>query len=239
MISTIESLFRYGLRDFKGLHIENLWNDKTYNVVRLDFSEIKEFTTVEDFERKFKELIASKFHSLGFSLNESRLSWERQLADCLAAQPVRSLVLLIDEYDASFTACLDDKNRFDRIQSLLTEFYLKLKSNEGCLRFFFMTGITKFSNANLFSAINNLQDISLNPRYGTLLGYTEEEIRNDFAPYLEKAEASLGLTSDDLIKALQVHYDGFCFDDQASAHVFCPWAVLNFLMQPELGFRNY
>ena len=38
LVSTFESLFRFGLRDFKGLAIEALWNDKTYEVVRLDFS---------------------------------------------------------------------------------------------------------------------------------------------------------------------------------------------------------
>ena len=43
LISTFESLFKNGLRDFQGLAIEKLWRDKTYPVVRLDFSELKEF----------------------------------------------------------------------------------------------------------------------------------------------------------------------------------------------------
>lgn len=51
LVSTFESLFKYGLRDFKGLAIEKLWKeDKTYNVVRLDFSRIKNFSTIEQFE---------------------------------------------------------------------------------------------------------------------------------------------------------------------------------------------
>ena len=54
-----------------------------------------------------------------------------------------------------------------------------------------MTGITKFSNTSIFSAFNNLKDISCKPRYGTLLGYTAEEIRTYFAPYLEKASKML------------------------------------------------
>ena len=48
LISTFESLFKFGLRDFKGLAIENLWKeDAVYNVVRLDFSEIKDFADAE------------------------------------------------------------------------------------------------------------------------------------------------------------------------------------------------
>lgn len=53
LISTFESLFKYGLRDFKGLAIENLWKEEaTYNVVRLDFSEIKDFADAESFSER-------------------------------------------------------------------------------------------------------------------------------------------------------------------------------------------
>ena len=46
LVSTFESLFKDGLRDFKGLAIESLWNDKTYTVLRLDFSLVKDFNTL-------------------------------------------------------------------------------------------------------------------------------------------------------------------------------------------------
>lgn len=49
LLSTIESLFRFGLRDFKGLAIEKLWNeDKTYPVIRLDLSKCAIFNTIEE-----------------------------------------------------------------------------------------------------------------------------------------------------------------------------------------------
>lgn len=49
LVSTFESLFKHGTRDFKGLAIEKLWNDKTYKVIRLDFSNLKDFSTEEEF----------------------------------------------------------------------------------------------------------------------------------------------------------------------------------------------
>ena len=50
LISTFESLFKYGLRDFEGLKISKLWKDeKKYQVVRLDFSEIKNFSSIQKF----------------------------------------------------------------------------------------------------------------------------------------------------------------------------------------------
>ena len=49
LVSTFESLFKYGTRDFKGLAIEKLWKDKTYKVIRLDFSNLKDFSSEEEF----------------------------------------------------------------------------------------------------------------------------------------------------------------------------------------------
>lgn len=75
-----------------------------------------------------------------------------------------------------------------------------------------MTGITKLENTGIFSSFNNLEDVSLEPAYGTLLGYTEEEIRTYFSPYLDDAARVLACSSEHLIGELRRYYDGFCFD---------------------------
>ncbi len=67
LVSTMASLFRHGLRDFEGLAIESLWKDKTYDVVRLDFSEIADFDSVEEFRHLLSRYVASKFEAVGFS----------------------------------------------------------------------------------------------------------------------------------------------------------------------------
>ena len=239
LISTLESLFKYGLRDFKGLAIEKLWNDKTYQVVRLDLSEIKEFSTADEFKQKFHDKLITKFSAAGFQYKNNDSLVMTQLSEWLSLQEPSCLVVLIDEYDAPLTSCLDDPSLFKIVRSTMSELFLTLKSNEGCLRFFFMTGITKFSNTSIFSAFNNLQDISLYPTYGTLLGYTEEEIRFFFKDYLIRAADRLHLTEQQILEQLRENYDGFSFDMDVSTHVYCPWSVLNFLNYPEMGFQNY
>lgn len=62
-VSTFESLFKNGLKDFIGLAIEKLWTDKTYLVIRLDFSELKKFGSEEQFKRNFLEILRLKFSS--------------------------------------------------------------------------------------------------------------------------------------------------------------------------------
>lgn len=130
-------------------------------------------------------------------------------------------MLLIDEYDAPLINQLNKQQPFCNIQDYLSEFYVAIKEYESCLRFFFMMGITKFSNISIFSAFNNLEDISLDERYGELLGYTEEEIAECFEPYLYKAQNVLQPSQSELLTRLREQYD-FSFDCKATTHVFCP-----------------
>ena len=74
LVSTFESLFRNGIRDFKGLAIETLWTDKTYKVVRLDFSESKDYSSEADFLSKFYDQLLRKFRQAGFDYEEKGLS---------------------------------------------------------------------------------------------------------------------------------------------------------------------
>lgn len=163
----------------------------------------------------------------------------RQLGQFLAQCPLGSLVVLIDEYDAPLTACLDNKTLFLGIRAVMSQFYSLIKRYDGCFRFFFMTGITKWSSTSIFSEFNNLKDISLDSAYAALLGYTEEEVRSNFSGYLTQAATKLNLSTETVLKELKLNYNGFCFDEEARQRVFCPWSVLNFLDSPHQGFQNY
>ncbi len=240
LVSTFASLFKNGLTHFSGLAMEKLWKDRTYRVVEIDFSKVKGFSDFESFASKLRSVVTRSFAKEGFVLDTQNLSeWIDQLSDWLEAQPNNSLVLLIDEYDAPHTACLENKALFDEVRRLLSSFYAIVKSNDACWRFVFMTGITKFNQTGIFSELNNFTDISLDPQFGSLLGYTEEDIERYFSGRLERAATDLGLTKDRLLAKLRENYDGYCFDDQVSQHLYAPWSVLNFLSRPSRGFLNY
>ena len=241
LISTFESLFKHGLRDFKGLAIEKLWKDEnSYQVVRLDFSEIKSFASESVFKRQFEELLVRSFGRCGFVYREnSFLSVMSQLSEWLSICPINSLVLLIDEYDAPLTASMNNPQTFDSVRGELSRFYAVIKSNDGAIRFFFMTGITKFNKTSIFSELNNLSDLTLDPAYGTLLGYTHDEIEKYFGDYLTRASEILQIEKSQLMDELTVHYDGFCFDEKVSKKVFVPWSLLKFFSSPERGLKDY
>lgn len=241
LVSTFDALFRHRMELFKGLAAETLWKDeKSYPVLRLDFSRVKDFVNFEDFRSKLDALLREmalearlKYEAGGdpfasFGMMLSRLS-----------ESDEQIVLLIDEYDAPLTAHLDQPELFERVRQALSGIYSTVKSRDGVFRFVFITGITRFSHTSIFSAFNNLDDISLQSQYGALLGYTEEEIIASFPSFLTEAARQLNLRSDELMAELRRHYDGYCFDEELETRVYAPWSVLNFLKNPRRGFQNY
>lgn len=236
LASTFASLFKNGLRDFSGLAIENLWEDSIYPVVRLDFSLIKVFDSFDDFKHQLERKLARTFAQVGFQRDAtSEMDVISQLSSWMKTLPPNSLVLLIDEYDAPCTACLEDIELCNKVRALLGSFYEIISLNEACLRFAFVTGITKYHDFGL----NDFTDISLDKKYGSLVGFTEDEIHHYFADYLEYAADQLKLSYEEILNRLRDNYGGYCFDDQAVYHVCQPWSVLQFLGYPDPGFRNY
>lgn len=241
LVSTFKSLFQHGLRDFKGLKIEKLWKEeKTYQVISISFSSLGEIHDKDAVGAKITALVGRQFKKIGFQFDKSDDSdfWT-QFADWLEGQPSMSIVLLIDEYDAGLTGNIDNKEVFDAAQSVLQTFFGILKDYSGAFRFFFLTGITKYSNTGTLSPFNNLIDISLAVRFSALLGYTEEEIRDNFREHLKEAARIQKMTVPEVIKEILKHYDGYCFDKTGAKHVCCPWAVMRFLQMPANGFENY
>ena len=55
LVDTLECLFSRGVEDFHGLAIEKLWKDKTYSVVRFDFSSLAE-KTPHEFEKSLRNV---------------------------------------------------------------------------------------------------------------------------------------------------------------------------------------
>jgi hypothetical protein len=120
----------------------------------------------------------------------------------------------------------------------LKDFFGALKSLDKNLKFTFFTGVSKFSHVSLFSGLNNLTDITMNPMYAGMMGYTEEELRHNFTEYVQviaKEESQQGklITEEGIFEKIRIWYNGYRFS-KAETCVYNPFSTLNFMNEKEL-----
>lgn len=240
LVSALNSLFRSGVQDFQGLKIEKLWKErKPYKVVRLDFSVICS-SRFERFELNFVLHLLNSFSEHGFQCDSYLLpDLLEKLSEWLEDQEPGSLVLLIDEYEAPLTATLEDPKLSNLILKDITEFFSVIGSHDSEFRFVFITGIMNFKNTGMLSAVKGLADISLDPEYGSIVGFTTQELKDYFSGYIENAARQLEMEPEALLKRLTGYYDGYCFEKTATVKVMNPWSVMSFLIYPTRGFRDH
>ena len=257
LISTLEELFKRGVKPydghdsyFKGLYIEDKWRDENnYLIMKLDFAEL--FTdycsTGLDFENRFVQVLNEFAKQFGISPKENAKVSDA-FSNILKNVAIKSLVILIDEYDFPLTQNINHPNVFEDIAKSLRSFYQSMKSNSGKYRFVFITGITRYKDTAIFTAGNTIEDVSLYTEYGEIVGYTKDEIRHYFADYLKysasvrKSKAIEQLTKDDvedLLNELASMYDGYCFDKRCMTHVYSTWSIISFFKNRFAEFENY
>ncbi|MBR1953075.1 MAG: AAA family ATPase, partial [Lentisphaeria bacterium] len=114
-------------------------------------------------------------------------------------------------------------------------FYSVLKDRNDKERFLFVTGVSKFSHVSLFSDLNNLTDITMDARYATMFGYTQEELEANFGDRIEAVAGEQDLES--FKSKIKEWYNGYRFHKNAKT-VYNPVSFAKFL---ESGgeFNNY
>lgn len=121
---------------------------------------------------------------------------------------------------------------------MLGRFFDATKAYAGKLRFLLLAGVMKFSSADLFSGFNIVSDASLDPEFGDLLGFTEDEILSYFGGCLLQAAEALAMPLDMVLETMRRACGGFCFDEAASTQVYAPGAALAFLKDPRQGLSR-
>jgi hypothetical protein len=67
----------------------------------------------------------------------------------------------------------------------LKGFYSIIRDLDEFIRFVMITGVSKFAKMNLFSGLNNIDDITIDSRFATICGYTHPEVEHAFAEHLQ------------------------------------------------------
>ena len=236
-LSTLEAVLKGKRELFKGLWIDSADYDwKEYPVIHMDFSKCVEDSAsgVGDWINREVIDIASSY---GIKLSKSaRYNYNLDKLISKLSEREKTAVL-IDEYDSVLTNNISNKHIED-IRNTLRGFYSILKAQGANMRMCFITGVTKFSKVSIFSAMNNLTDISVMDEYSAAFGYTQEELETYFAEYIENGADKNGTTREEFLASLKRWYDGYRFTAEGKS-VYNPVSIGSFFYMGARFFRNY
>jgi hypothetical protein len=121
---------------------------------------------------------------------------------------------------------MDDEAMLDSMRKVMTEFYQNLKAREAMIKFCFITGITRLSQMNIFSALNNLTNISLLPKFSALCGITEQELHSVLLPDIELLAECYDCSIEEMKDILKTRYDGYHFSGK-SPDIYNPYSLFS------------
>ncbi len=237
LLSTFKAYFE-GRKDlFEGLAMEKLETEwKSYPILYLDLNASK-YETPEDLDARLNKTLSQWEECYGTNKAEtsSPLRFEGivQRAKEKTGKPV---VILVDEYDKPMLQAVGNAELLQSYRSTLKAFYSVLKSMDDCIRFAFLTGVTKFSKVSVFSDLNNLNDISMVRKYSSICGITAAELHAYFEEGIGMLADAEGVSADEMKEKLRMQYDGYHFVPNSEG-IYNPFSLLSALNNTQLG--NY
>lgn len=238
LLSTMEELFK-GRKDlFEGTWILDNWDwEKKNPVIHISFNLV-------DYEIKGL-MEALKETLLGYYVKYDLIPNKNSSIKVLFSDLVKGIydkhgkvVILIDEYDKPIIDHLEflEIDRAKANQKILALFYGALKDSGTFIRLLFITGVSKFTKMSLFSKLNNLDDLTIDPNYSTILGYTQEELEDNFAEYLNDALLTFPhYTREEFLAKIRLWYNGYSWDGKMT--LYNPAGILFFLSKKDFqGF---
>lgn len=234
LLTTLQAYFE-GRKDlFEGLHISKLqkeWQPSPVlllSMSRYDRSSSNRLEAILDFY--FQEWEKK------YGIDTPSSNYSARLANVILAAYEKTgqrVAILIDEYDAPLVAHLGDNDNHNRIRDFLKSIYANLKDMDQYIRFAILTGVSRFSRTNVFSGLNNLNDITLDERYNEICGITDMELESYFKTGITQLAVKLGKDYKGALAELKANYNGYHFSEN-SADIYNPFSLLNALSKSKL-----
>ena len=237
LVDTLQAYFEGKKELFEGLKImdmEKEWVKRP--VVRLDMSNAN--ATPEGIKSYLDDIFYDYETEYGITVRPGATLTVRLKNIIRAAfnKTGQQVAVLIDEYDCplqhSWKTPLHEACR-----DVYRDVFAVLKSEDRHEKFVFITGITKFTQISLFSALNNLSNISFDAPYAPICGITKQEITDNFMPEIKAMGEANGWTVEETVAQLKANYDGYHFSIENMVDVFNPFSLINSLTDKKI--KNY
>ena len=230
-LDTIKQVFLGNKDIFKGLYIENNWDwSRNHPVIHISFasSETHDINLLaQNLHNALDQNI--RHYELHDILSEELLNNKLLLLiEALSVKFNKNVVILIDEYDKPILDHIDNLENATYARDLLKSLYSVIKDCDKYIQFVFLTGVTKFAKAGVFSSLNNLNDITFNSQYADICGYTQADIETSFKNHL------IGVDHAELKR----WYNGYDFSGSLEQKVYNPFDILLFINN-QFRYKNY
>ena len=237
LLTTTLCSFFEGRHDlFEGLKVMELEKEwKQYPVLHIDVSMAKGKPNEESLLKALLLQLAPLTRRYGSDPNETfpgevlsgliRRAYE---------QTGSQVVVVIDEYDAPLLEVLHEEELLPKFRRVMQEFYQCLKAHKAMIRFCFITGITKFSQLSIFSTLNNITNVSLDPEFAAICGITGEEIDTQMQPDVEWLSERYQCSAAEMREMLRETYDGYHFSEE-SPDIYNPFSLMKAFNQRKLN----
>jgi hypothetical protein len=224
-LDTLKELFEGNQALFAGLYAQQYWNwSVKYPVVRLSFGG-GVLKSLQALEAVIHEQFSGYEEAAGLAVHFPDIpSRFKRLIQGLYRKYNQRIAILVDEYDKPILDNLSAPDLARQMRDALRDLYSVLKDQDAHLKFVLITGVSKFSKVSIFSGLNNLTDLTLDPVYSALCGYTEADLDTVFAPELEGLDR----------QAMRDWYNGYNWLGEA---VYNPFDLLLFFR--ERRFKSF
>lgn len=235
LLSTIRAFYEGQKELFKGLAISSYGHDWVpHPVMHFDLNAwqyIDEASLEQQLNKTF-EYWEAQYGTEKQNRNFSeRFEYIIKRAHALTGQKV---VILVDEYDKPLLDTAANPSLQEYYRTLLKSVYGNLKSMDAHIEFAMLTGVTRFGKLSIFSDLNNLNDISMTPRYSAICGITLEEIHTYFSEGVKELAEKKNLNVEETYIQLAKYYDGYHFTEE-SPDIYNPFSLLNALYACNFG----
>lgn len=237
LITTLKTYFEGKKELFKGLYISGVEQDWTvYPVIHIDYSLVEYKIGVEIFRKTLIIHLQTIAATYDIELENNDVpTCFIELVYKLQEKFQQKVVVLVDEYDKPMVDTLNNEVKFNENREVLRSLYTNFKGLDSSLRFVMLTGVSRFTKVSIFSGLNNLEDISNNDEFSTIVGFTQQELEYNFEPYYHELETKLKIQRPALGKLIKTWYNGFSFDGEHK--LYNPFSILNLFKQAQ--FENY
>ena len=233
LISTLKYLFLGEQELFEGLWIAGKYDFQPHPVLHFSFSTLgyKDL----GLEAGLHQALNNKAREAGFALTQQGLGPRFQELIQRSVKDGQKVVLLIDEYDKPLVDYIDNPEQAEANRDILKNFFSIIKDADSFLRFFLITGVSKFSKVSLFSDLNHLRDITLVDQFGTIAGYTQAELETSFETDIQAFAQKTGESTDELKDRIKLWYNGYSWG--TDTRLYNPFSILNLFASKQ--FANY